>query len=74
VGKEPGQRAAARRKITRLSLSKTEAAQALGVSVDFLEAHVLGELRVVRAGRRVLIPISELERWLAEHGERLPPG
>lgn len=58
----------------RLALSKAEAAEALGISVDFLEAHILAELRVARVGRRVLIPLSELERWLAEHGERLLPG
>jgi excisionase family DNA binding protein len=57
----------------RLALSKTEAARALGVSVDFLEAHVLAELRVARAGRRVLIPVTELERWLTERSERLLP-
>jgi len=55
----------------RLALSKTEAAEALGVSVDFLEDHVLPELRVVRVGRRRLIPLAELERWLAQHSERV---
>ena len=58
----------------RLALSKSEAAEALGVSVDFLEDHVLAELRVVRVGRRRLIPVAELERWLAEHAERTLPG
>ncbi len=58
----------------RLALSKSEAALALGVSVDFLEDHILAELRLVRAGRRVLIPVVELERWLAEHSERAIPG
>jgi excisionase family DNA binding protein len=48
----------------RLALSKCEAADALGVSVDFLEEHVMHELRVVRRGRRRLIPVAELERWL----------
>jgi excisionase family DNA binding protein len=48
----------------RLALSKQEAADALGVSVDFLEEHVMHELRVVRRGRRRLIPVVELERWL----------
>ncbi len=57
-----------------LSFSKAEAAQALGVSVDFLEDHVLAELRVVRVGRRILIPVAELERWLGEHAERAIPG
>lgn len=54
----------------RLALSKTEAAEALGVSVDFLERHVMGELRVVRRGRRRLIPMRELERWLEQNAAR----
>lgn len=54
----------------RLALSKRETAEALGVSVDFLEEHVMHELRVVRCGRRRLIPVAELERWLDEHATR----
>lgn len=53
----------------RLALSKAEAASALGVSVDYLEAHVLPELRVVRRGRRRLIAVAELERWLRESAD-----
>lgn len=54
----------------RLALSKNEAADALGVSVDFLECHVMHELRIVRCGRRRLIPVGELERWLDENATR----
>ena len=50
--------------VPRLALSKLEAAQALGVSVDYLEEHVLPELPVVRRGRRVFVAVAELERWL----------
>ena len=50
--------------IPRLALSKAEAAEAIGASVDYLEQHVMPELRVVRRGRKVLIPVSELQRWL----------
>ena len=48
----------------RLALSPDEAAAALGVSRDYLDEHVMGELRVVRRGRRILIALAELERWL----------
>jgi excisionase family DNA binding protein len=54
----------------RLALSKVEAADALGVSVDYLEGHVMHELRIVRRGRRRLIPVRELERWLDENATR----
>jgi excisionase family DNA binding protein len=55
----------------RLALSPDEAAGALGVSRDFLDEHVMPELRVVRRGRRRLIPVRELERWLEIAGCRL---
>ena len=57
-------------RIPRLAVSKVEAAQALGVSVDFLEEHVMHELRIVRRGRRRLIPITELSRWMEANAHR----
>jgi excisionase family DNA binding protein len=48
----------------RLALSVEEAAEALGVSRDSFERHVLAELRLVRIGRRLLVPTGELERWI----------
>jgi excisionase family DNA binding protein len=48
----------------RLAYSKAEAAAALGVSIDFFEDHVMAQLRIVRLGRRRLIPVAELSRWL----------
>jgi hypothetical protein len=57
--------------VPRLALSKAEAAAALGVSVDFLEAHVMPDLRVVRAGRKVLVPLAELQRWLDRNASGL---
>jgi excisionase family DNA binding protein len=63
---------AAGARVPRLALTKAEAADALGVSVDFLEQHVMPELRVVRRGRRRLIVLAELERWLQRSGEAVP--
>jgi hypothetical protein len=61
--------------VPRLALSVEEACEALGVSWDFWQAHVVPELRIVRRGRRKLIAVAELERWLADAGERvLSPG
>ena len=50
--------------VARLALAPNEAAAALGVSRDFFDEHVLPELRIVRRGRRRLVPVRELERWL----------
>ena len=54
----------------RLAYSPDEAAGALGVSRDYFDRHVMPELRVVRRGRLRLIPVAELERWLAESAWR----
>ena len=54
----------------RLALTPIEAAEALGVSRDFFDHHILPELRIVRRGRRRLIPVRELERWLDKHASR----
>jgi len=53
--------------LARLALSPDDAAASLGVSRDFLDEHILPELRVVRRGRRRLIPLRELERWLDQN-------
>lgn len=50
--------------LPRLSVSPGEAAEMLGVSRDYFDEHVIQELRIVRRGRRILIALAELERWL----------
>ena len=52
------------RKLPPRALGPEDAAQALGVSRDFFDEHVLPDVRHVRRGRRVLVPVRELERWL----------
>lgn len=47
-----------------LALTVTEAAAALSVSPDFFHEHIAPELRWVRRGRKKLIAVAELERWL----------
>lgn len=54
----------------RLALNKTQAAEVLGVSRPWFVANVMPSLRVVRHGRRTLIPRVELERWLDESATR----
>lgn len=56
-----------KRNVPRLALSMGEAAEALSVSRDFFDQHIRHELRVVRRGRKVLVPVRELERWLEQN-------
>jgi excisionase family DNA binding protein len=58
------------RSVPRLSLGLDEAAAALGVSRDTLERHILPSLRVVYLGRRRLIAVSELQKFLEVNGVR----
>lgn len=48
----------------RLALSMDEAAQALGVSRDHFDRHVLPRVKVAHVGRRKLVAVRELERYL----------
>jgi hypothetical protein len=54
----------------RLSLSRTEAADALGISVDHFDRHVMPHLRIAQTGQRPLIPVEELRRFLDSNAAR----
>ena len=56
--------------IPRFALTPPEAAAAIGVGPDFFEENVAPELRLIRRGRKRLVPVVELERWLAEAAGR----
>jgi hypothetical protein len=43
----------------------------LSMSRDSFDRYVRDELRLVRVGRKVLVPVRELERWL-ERNAALP--
>jgi hypothetical protein len=58
---------------TRLALTKADVAEALGVSVDFVEDHVWPELKLVRRGRKTLCPVRGLEAWLERSAARTMP-
>ena len=58
----------------RLALSPDEAAALLGVSRDYFDDHVIDDLRVVRRGRRILVALAELERWLESSATRATLG
>ena len=55
--------------VPRLALSVEEACASLGVSWDFWAQHIAPELRIVRRGRRKLVSVTELQRWLDENAE-----
>ena len=65
---------AGRDRVPSLALSKTEAAKALGLSFDHFAENVYPELRVVRCGRRILVPVRELEAWLDRNAARTLEG
>jgi hypothetical protein len=50
--------------IPRLALTQAEAACALGVSVDYFQAHLAPELRAVKRGRKRIYPVRAIEAWL----------
>lgn len=52
--------------IPRIALTPAEAAAAIGVGPDFFDQNVAPELRLIRRGRKRLVPIVELERWVAQ--------
>ena len=56
-----------------LAHSVSDAARALGIGETMLaDLMSQGLIRRCRVGRRVLIPVAELERFLSEHVEALP--
>lgn len=57
--------------IPRVTLSPVEAAEALGVSRDFFDEHVRDELKLIRRGRLVLVPVKELKRWAEASAARV---
>jgi excisionase family DNA binding protein len=57
--------------VARVTLSREEAAAALGVSLDTFERYVQSDLRIIRLGRLRLVPVAELERWADQAAERV---
>ena len=57
--------------VPRYSLTRKEAAAALGMSVDTFERRVQPFVRVVLCGQLVLVPPAELERWVRDNARFL---
>lgn len=58
----------------RLAVRREEAARMLGIGIDSLDEHVLPEIATVRLGRRVLVPVEELHRWIARRASCVGAG
>lgn len=56
--------------IPRFALTPSEAAASIGCGEDFFTENVRPHLKLVRRGRKVLVPCAELERWVRENAER----
>lgn len=61
-------------RVSRLLLTRREAAASLGMSVDTFERRVQPFIKVVPCGQLVLVPPLELERWVATHSRYLVEG
>jgi hypothetical protein len=53
-----------------LALTPEEAAVAIGVSRSYFYDQILPQLRVVYLGRKRVVPVPELERWLDKEAVR----
>jgi len=56
--------------VPRLALTRAEAAASIGVSEDFFDRHIAPTLAMCRLGRRCLVPVSALEKWLTQNATR----
>ena len=57
--------------VHRVSLTRKEAAAALGVSIDTFERRVQPFIRVVVSGQLILVPPADLERWVKDNARFL---
>jgi hypothetical protein len=57
--------------LPRLAVTAMEAPEVLGVSWDFFKEHIAPELRWVRKGRKKLVSLTELQRWLDANSARV---
>lgn len=62
-GKQPSRRS------RPLALSIDEAAAALSISRDSFERYVAPEIRLLAVGRRLVVPVVEIERWIEIRAE-----
>lgn len=57
--------------VPRLALTRREAAESLGMSINSFERYVQPHLNLIRHGKLRLVPVKELERWVDRNAEPL---
>lgn len=57
--------------VPRVALTRQEAAESMGISIDSWERHVQPSIRLLRLGKLRLVPVSELARWCEENAEHV---
>jgi hypothetical protein len=55
--------------VPRVTLTRHEAAAALGISLDTFERYVQPHVRVIRLNRKRLVAVADLEEWARSAGE-----
>ena len=53
-----------------MALTVARAAAALDMSEDYFREHVAPDLRWIRRGRKRVVAVAELERWLESNASR----
>ena len=66
-------KAEGQRFVPRIALTREEAAESLGISVDSFERYVQPHVRIIRRGKLRLVPVTELERWTDEEASYALP-
>jgi hypothetical protein len=56
--------------ISPVAVTRETAAAALGMRLTMFSERVQPELRVIRVGAKVLIPTSELQRWVEANAKK----
>jgi hypothetical protein len=54
----------------KLAVTKSQAADMLSISLNSFERYVMADLKLIRKGRLVLVPVDELGRWVERNAER----
>jgi hypothetical protein len=57
--------------VRRLTYTRQEASLALGVSVDHFERHIQPFMKLIPCGQLLLVPLSEIERWVRQSARAL---